>query len=865
MYRFLVVFIAFFQLGVFGQSHVWQRTNPGGGGAIATVVATPDGTILVASDLSGIYRSTDNGLSWDVVGANNSLIETHISSFGLDWNHPETFFAGTYIGVYKTVDGGESFNFVFPGVNNDFDYSYIEDIAMAPSDSNIGYLTHHPGPDSDGTIYKTVDAGETWNSIPNNDLPGNLHLIKLMVHPLNPDMVFVLTGKSRWGCSEANLYRSNDGGVHWQEIGADKGDILDMDLHPTNTDIVYFSTFGSNYTDNNSCKGLSMDEYLSGDETEGALYKVTNAGTNYTLISDKTGIISVDYTNPDTIKLFDFLYPYSWNDEAGVWETTDSGTTWTHTGLMTNWMYGYTDNEYYTYSMSFNGLNKTVSRDLFNSNNFYGSFGQWAWASFDGGVHFNNVSTRKISENHWLSTGVENINGHGIQVNKTNPDVVYIGGWDIGFWYTTDHGASWSRTQPDYNIYPEYSWDLGVPGTVDENEAKRGAGANVMTLCNDPDRPEVVWASFSREQFTDPNENSIAKTGLFKSENYGEDWELITEGLPGFDTSIRMYGLSIDRNSAVNNRTLFITVDGKIYRSTDDGNTWSLVFQGASVKFTEVDKTDSSIVYAGGKDGLWKSVNHGLDWVEIGLPEMHHTHANIRPDIVPTWIFESNGSYIYPWEGVFDICTDPNVPGSVYVSVLGPDKGLYHSSDGGLTWNHIITDSDMRGVAVAPENSNIVYATSSKSYHSGGFGNSKGVLYSEDAGETWQEVNQGMAFNYAGMIEVETGARPYVWTWSPGTGVQRAKVPYFDNLSSQDSKFESDIHVYPNPVDDTLYFSVVFQKASYRIVSSQGSIVKEGNLSDSHMDISSLNPGVYYLRIKDMQNSKTYSFPIVKK
>ncbi len=761
------------------QPPTWERTNPGGGGAIAAVGATASGMIVVASDLSGIFRSTDNGLSWDAVGANQGLKETHISSFGFDPNDGDAFIAGTYRGAYKTTDGGDTFTFVFPDSSHPFSYSYIEDIAIANSNSNIGYITHHPSVDASGDVYKTADGGDSWDAVPGENLPNDLHLIKLMVHPTDANIVYVLAGKSRWGCSTATLYRSTNGGVHWTNIGAAQGDILDVDLHPTDPDIVYISTFTSLYVDNASCKNLSFGEYFSDDETQGELYKSTNGGTTFIEIGDKTGIISVGINDPDTIRVLDILFPYDWNSDAGTWETGNGGTTWTQTGTVDNWDAGFIENQYYAFALSFNGLNKTVTKDLFNSNRYYGSFGQWAWGSFDGGQTLNNISTKEIgvNQNKWLSTGVENINGHALDINDGNPDVVFIGGYDIGFWYTRDHGLSWTRTQPDFNIYPAYSWDLGTD-PVPSNIAKRGAGSNVMTVLSDPDREHVVWASFSKEQSTDPIEGSEAKTGLFRSTNYGEDWTLLSSGLPAFAQPVRMYGISMDVNSAMNSRTLYITVDGDVYKSTNDGSTWSMVLNNGGVMFTEVDKYDGDIVYAGGKNGLWRSINAGASWTEVGTVAMRKLDTDTRPDIVPTWTDWTGGTPTYSYQGVFDIAVDPNMADRVYVTVIGPEGGLYKSDNKGDTWStNLLPDSTLRGVAITPLNSNIIYATSARSYHSGGFGNSIGVQFSLDAGNSWQDANEDMAYDYAGMIEVESGTNPYVWTWSPGTGMQRSLVP----------------------------------------------------------------------------------------
>ncbi len=856
----LIIFVLLFTH--LNAQHTWIRTNPGGGGAIAVTGATMDGTILAASDLSGIYRSYDNGASWDVLGANQGLLDTHISCFGFDPMDGDTFFAGTYSGVYKTDDGGEHFTQVFPDGTQDFEYSYAEDIAIAASNHQTGYLTHHEYADSFGEIYKTTDGGDTWHAIPGNDLPDDLHLIKISIHPTDADLVYVLTGKSRWGCSEANLYRSTDGGIHWVEIGAEEGDILDFDLHPTDPNTVFISTFVSVYTDSESCKEISLDVYYIDDESAGEFYKSTDGGASFTKIGEETGIISVHYEHPDTIRLVNIILPYDWNDEAGTWETHDGGDTWTHTGFVENWEKGYTKNQYFTFSPSYNGLCKTVTRDIFNNDRFYGAMGQWAWGSFDAGAHINNISTKEISPNHWLSTGLENINGHALNVNMDNPNVIYIGGYDIGFWYSTDHGNSWTRTQPDFNVYPQYSWDIGMPPEP-ASEAKHGAGANVMTILNDPHRENVVWASFSREQLTDTIEHQTANTGLFKSANYGEDWTLLNDGLPDFAHSVRMYGLSLDINSPIDNRTLYVTIDGNVYQSTDDGSSWHVVLTNGHLKFTAVDKFDGNLVYAGGAAGLWRTTDAGLHWAEVGTPEMRKTHERIRSDIAPTWIDWTDSDHpVYPWEGVFDIETDPNIANRVYATVLGENKGLYRSDDAGLTWTKILTDDEMRCVAITPANSDLIYATASMSYHSGGFGNSSGIQFSYDGGTTWQPANEGMAYNYAGQIVVENGDTPHVWVWSPGTGIQHSPVPV--TTATNENRHMETVILSPNPVKNYLLVSGVRTSLqSIEIYDARGQPVfidKSPNEKEQKIDVTRLPSGSYLVKTVTAEGMLTQKF-----
>jgi photosystem II stability/assembly factor-like uncharacterized protein len=786
-------------------SHHWIRTNPGGGGTIATVGATASGILVTAADLSGVYRSLDDGKHWQPLGANQGLNESNTITLAFHPFDGNTFFVGTPSGAYKTSDAGNHFSLVHQN-------AYVRSIAIAKSNPDIGYITHQkqwdPGwAHAPSEVYKTTNGGDSWHAVAGQNLPENLHIIKLIINPTNENIVFALTGKARSGCSPARVYKSSDGGVHWSRIGQNLGDILDIDLHPSDPQTIFLSTFKVSPAITCTLKSdIGLDDYLGGDiNNPGGLYKSSNGGRSFSKLTsagsrDKpniTGIISVNIDNPNNIRLANILYPYdfpgddTWifNPSAGIWESTDGGQHWTQLSTMEDWNAGFAQNSYFALLPSFYGLTKTITKDQFTADRFYGSFGQWAWVSTAGGQNFDNISTKKVTPGTWQSTGVENIVGHALDVSDSNPEVVYMGGYDIGFWYSKNHGKSWRQSLPDYQQYQGFTWF-------------EGGGANVSTLLNDPARENIVWASFSKEQYSDLSSHKIATTGLFKSVDYGENWQLIGHGngLPMIKrnpvtgklvpnpASIRMYGLSIDMQSPINSRTLYMTLNGEVYKSTDDGLSWSKKSSMGGVKFTALDQFNRDLIYAGGKNGLWRSTDAGKTWEKVGLSEMAANPQNqpMRKEIIPTgddWL--DNGTKIHQWEGVFDIKTDPNVPNRVYVTAFGEGKGLYRSDDAGLTWKKLLTDNTMRGIAIAPQNSNLIYATSSENYYSGGFGNSAGIQYSTDAGNHWIDANDGMAWNYGGSIEVESGSSPYVWAWSPGTGIQRSIVPGTDTDGDQ--------------------------------------------------------------------------------
>ena len=820
--------------------HNWVGTNPGGGGAIAMVGATANGTILAASDLSGVYKSIDNGSSWEVLGATQGLTQTNINCFGFHPIDGNTFLIGTGIGAFKTTDGGNTIYPVNLQTSPNLGDGYIESMALDMTTGNTGYMAHHEYWQPQLSFLKTTDGGENWNILATNGLAIDARITKIIVDHINPDIVYILTGKGRFGCSPPNLFRSIDGGSNWVEI-ATFADILDIDLHPTDSDIIYVSTFEAN-----DCTA-ELWQYVNGNQNTGEFYKSTDAGLTFQEISDKTGIISVG-NDPNNISLTDIFFPADWNNNAGTWSTTDGGNNWQHTGFVSNWFTGWATSNSFIYSFSFNGLSKTLNKDRFNPDRLYGSFGSWAWSSIDGGNTLNNISTTALGNDQFLSTGLENIEGNCIDVSDQNADVVYMGGYDIGFWYSLNHGGSWKRSLPDKTTYPDYSW-------------YQAGGSNCNIVLNDPARENVVWASFSAEQ-------PATESALFKSVEYGENWVMSNTGLAPL--GLAMHGLSLDINSNVDNRTLYVTQNGNVYKSVDDGQTWNVKLEVGGLKFTAVDQVNGSLVYAGGENGFWRSIDGGENWTSVGLPEMSYIQtiegSNMRPDIIPTSDVPWAVPPIEAWQGIFEIKTDPNFEGRVYAIAHGPNKGLYRSDDGGINWEMLFPNDKMRGVAIAPNNSNIVYASSSLSYHSGGFDSTSiGFIVSYDGGDTWTTANDGMAWTNGGRMEIETGSNPHIWAWSPGTGIQHAEIPNYTTeahiLTSVDC-----IEVYPNPFTNFVIVDGNFSNYEIQILNASGQIVSDlSNVSSPvKINLQDFSSGVYFLRIQNLLNNNLSIQKILK-
>ncbi len=790
------------------QTHNWQRTNPGGGGAFSTVGASTSGIIIAGSDLSGAYRSLDAGLHWDVIGVNKGLLRTHVSGVGFDRIDGNILYIGTNHGIFRSTNGGNT-------VNNVLSNGYITDIEFGTNVPSVGYASYHPTfTSNNGVLYKSSDRGLSWSQISTN-LPSGIRILKIIVNPNNANTVYLLTGKGRFACGPADVFRSTDGGLLFSNITTSLPEILDLAIDKNNPNTLYITTMNAN---------CSAQFYWT--DTNGSIYKSTDGGTNWgNALSNHTGIIWIDKNNSSTIRLIDPREPYPWVSTSGTWTSTDGGTSFAKTGDVSNWDTFFNEELFHSYGRSFNGICKTLGEDLSN-NNYYWVTSQWIYKTTNNGTTFQNIFTDEISPGFWKSRGFDNVNMMDISISKANTNLIYLAYFDIGIWKSTDHGESWQSCNPT-----NYTGNW------------QGKGGNCATILADPDRENVVWASMSG------NQNGQVPTYLLKNVNTGDrnSWQLSNSGLPEEE----IMGLSIDVNSAQNNRTLYVTALGDVYKSTDDGATWSLNFDCNGCRFTAVDNFNSNIVYAGGEAGVWRSSNGGVNWIDISNPQMK---ASV-----------GNGFWNRDYDGIFDIKTDPNNTNWVYVTALGTNKGLYKSIDKGTTWQKLLTDNFMRKIAIKPQNSAILYATSSSAFEAGGYNsNSNGILFSEDGGQSWVQQNQGMAYPFALAVAIDDAANATVFVGSPGTGFQ--KSPVFDTTASVEENSIKAVKLFPTinlgtftieafAIEKIEIFNVLGQKVISKTYPQLNSVQFSNNR---------LKEGMYFVTIKTSQFKKTKRILIQK-
>jgi len=159
--------------------------------------------------------------------------------------HLYTFYvAGRNGGLWKTTNNGTTFKPLF----DDQDIFSIGDVTLAPADPNtvwVGTGEHATARSSywgDG-VYKSTNGGETWAHM---GLEETQHIGRIVVHPQNPDIVYVAAmGHLFTPNEERGVFKTADGGKTWNKIlfiNENVG-VIDMVINRDSPDILYAAAY----------------------------------------------------------------------------------------------------------------------------------------------------------------------------------------------------------------------------------------------------------------------------------------------------------------------------------------------------------------------------------------------------------------------------------------------------------------------------------------------------------------------------------------------------------------------------------------------------------------------------------------------
>ncbi|MDJ0760190.1 MAG: hypothetical protein QNJ19_12365 [Woeseiaceae bacterium] len=243
---------------------------------------------------------------------------------------------------------------------------------------------------------------------------------------------------------------------------------------------------------------------------------------------------------------------------------------------------------------------------------------------------------------------------------------------------------------------------------------------------------------------------AVGSGGVWKTENRGTSWSTIFDD----EGSYSIGSLAIDPNDP---DTIWVgtgeNISGRhagygdgLYRSRDGGQNWEKMGLEDSerIGMIAIDPRDSNTMFVaaqgplwsgGGDRGLFKSTDGGENWRKVLGDGLGNTDDDDQ------------------YTGVSEVHMDPRDPDVVYavswqrlrsVAVLldgGPGTGIHKSEDGGETWRELTEglpegNKGKTGLAISPQDPDVIYATIEENNRKGGF------WRSADGGETWEKMNE---------------------------------------------------------------------------------------------------------------------------
>jgi photosystem II stability/assembly factor-like uncharacterized protein len=730
----------------------WESVGIGGGGGIFNPSISPHDhrLIFVSCDMGGLYRSTDGGASWQM--ADGQAVRKILAPVCFHPTLPDVVYAATRGGVKVTHDRGTTWHHLVGNVDTS-DPDCPTAIAVDPGRPGVIWVHFDTYLGTPGHfLIRSTDGGRSWNLI-----SGWLHrdrkITKIIFNPLSPlnaRQVFVLAG--------GELYRSDDDGASWQ--------LKTASLPPADaaSDCVAawdrrrgaFSLF------------ITRPSREEAYQPDGGVYKSTDAGDTWqpavqglelrpyrgrrqqyqhlTISPENPNIVYVSSKGPG------LKPPFS----STIWKSTDGGGRWhailfgaagdPNHNVAPDWLS-------LALTWGWGGCALGLTCDPGNPQDVIVTDAGRAFQTIDGGRRWFPIYTHRLRPDGdaWQGRGLEVTTDYTFYFDPHDAQRNYITYTDIGMARSLDGGNSWiwaGRGSP----WPNTCYELAL----------------------DPDRPGVLFGAWAGAHDLPhwkmlrhgPQGLNKFSGGLARSVDFGATWSRIgRRSLPNAAATT----IILDRHT----RTLYAGFFNKgIYKSTDDGKTWSLHNNGlAPAENMNIwrlalhpDGTllcAKTIAYIKGRPvpgGLYRSVDHAAKWVKVNVNQPLDYIFGVRMD-------PRDSRIIYV--ACFDVPPDGFTALATWVP-WPPSRGggIFKTMDGGRTWKKILDQPYSWDVSFDPRDPDIVYA-----------GTFLGGLYrSTDAGMTWRPIT-GLPFVCPQRVTVDPRNSKVIYVTTFGGGVWKGRLP----------------------------------------------------------------------------------------
>jgi photosystem II stability/assembly factor-like uncharacterized protein len=581
-----------------------------------------------------------------------------IADIAIDQNNPSTWYTAVGSGgVWKTTNAGTTWKPIF----DDQPVYSIGDVTIAPSNSNIIWVG--TGENNGGRhisfgdgVYKSLDGGQTWK---NMGLKKSEHVSDIIIHPTNPDIVWVSAQGPLWsGGGERGLYKTTDGGETWKQVlkPADKWTgVTSLLIDPRNPDKLYAATWA---------RQRSIGAYVGTNEGAG-IHTSNDGGETWTEL--KTGLpqgnmgkigMAISPMNPDVI----YATIETDNRGGGFYRSADQGASWTK---MSDEVGGGTGPHYY----------QEIFADQHQFDRVYIA-SNYSKVSDDGGGTWTPINTKR-----------KHVDDHAMAFHPTDPDFVLMGS-DGGIYMSHDRMANWrfmanlpltqfykvapDDSKPFYKIYAgaqDNSTQGGPSRTMREEGIKNKdwfltLGGDGHGPATEPGNPDIMYSQWQQGNLT--RVDMKTREGVYikpqplpgdPAERYNWDAPInVSAHDPAriYFASQRVWR-SDDRGDSWTPVSGDLTKNGNRMHSPLMGRTWSVEAGWDLYAMTEFhtianfaeSPVDENILWAGTDDGIIQvTTNGGKSWKKIELDDIRGIPANSYVNDIRADLFDPNTVYV---------------------------------------------------------------------------------------------------------------------------------------------------------------------------------------------------------------------------
>ena len=595
-------------------------------------------------------------------------------------------------GVWKTDDNGASWQPVFEHHAS----TSIGDIAVAPSNPDIvwvgtGEANLFRASMAGVGVYKSTDGATTFTHA---GLTDTQTIARIVVHPANPDVVYVAASGHEWTDNEMRgVFKTADGGRTWQKVfyRSPRTGAIDLVMDPSDPNTLYAAMW-------QRVRRKWSDPRTEPGYTEGGVWKTTDAGKTWTEATEGLpaaqfrGRIGLDVarSNPNVVYAFVDNYEPGRPPREGeldaytrpifegrikaaeVYRSDDKGGTWRKVTETNDFMIGHSG----TYGWVFGQIRVDPS----DENTIY-TLGLGLNVSRDAGKSF--TTLRGMHGDH-----------HGLWIDPANPSVLYNAN-DGGFYRSSDTGKTWTYDVAAggiqfYNVTLDMRTPVWAYGSIQDYGSRRG----VIDLTRGRDRiPPVAWSDApggeGSHHAIERSNNDIVYSHGFYGNFTREDVAVSAAERAQAQAGGQAQGRGRGRAGVTNIRPPVATVPAgpsapsvpAAPAGKDGGSDAELRAQWMAPVITS--QHDPATVYVGFQF-VFRSTNRGSTWERIS-PDLS---ANDPAQMLP------KSSSAIPFQTIVALAESPLKAGVLYA---GTDDGRLHvTTDGGKTWVDLTSSLPVR-------------------------------------------------------------------------------------------------------------------------------------------------------------------------